>query len=592
MTPRIRDTRQALLNGATELRRDLASYRLFPANDLVGGHIERGYDALARALAAHRTVTIDGFAGVRWAALREGLDRALRRRGVSARWTDVAEALVDAQRLAALAATALFPGDPLFGKIHEGPLDGFFDAATLRAMRPDDGALHILYGSGAALAGWPGLLAYVDVPKNEIQYRARAGSIANLGLAEPLAPKEAYRRFYYLDWPTLTRHRAAIAARIDLFVDSQDDLAPSMAPGPVVRDSLARLGRGVFRPRPWFESGAWGGQWLKRHIADIARDSVNYAWSFEMITPENGIVLGDGADVLEVSFDLLMQLAAPDILGEHAAAYGSFFPVRINFLDTMEGGNLSVQCHPSAAAIRAEFGEPIAQDETYYILECEPGALVYLGLQDHAEVAAFRAALEASAASARAVGIDDYVASQPSEQGALFLIPHGAVHSAGRGNLVLEISSTPYIYTFKMYDWMRADLDGKLRPLNIARAFASLDSRYRGAYARDHLRARPQVVAQGEDWRRVHLPTHAQHAHDVARLELRGVADVATEGSFLACNVAEGGPVQVTAGGIAQTYNRLETFCVAAAAGSARFLNLGDGEAHVMLAYLKPGASS
>ncbi len=577
----IRVTSQTLLNDATDLGRDLPSYRLFPVNDLIGGAVTRGYDAFADALMAHPVVTIDGFSGVRWAVLRAGLDAALRRRGVTARWTDVAEALGDVE---ALAATVLFPGDPLFGKLYAESLGAFFEPSRLGAMRPAGGACDILYGSGAALAGWPGLLVHVEVPKNEIQYRTRAGSVANLGLAAPLPAKEAYRRCYYLDWPALTRHRAAIAPRVDLFVDAQDDAAPSLADAAAVRNSLTRLGRGVVRPRPWFESGAWGGQWLKRHVAGVARDVVNYAWSFEMITPENGVVLGDGGDVLEVSFDLLMALAAPDILGDCAARYGTFFPVRINLLDTIEGGNLSVQCHPSADTIAREFGEPMAQDETYYILEREHGARVYLGLQEGVDVADFRAALQAGGA----VDIDAYVGSFAAEPGDLFLIPHGAAHSAGRGCLVLEISSTPYLYTFKMYDWTRADLDGRARPLNIERAFGSLDARFAGAYARDHLRARPIVVAEGDGWRRVHLPTHAAHAHDVTRLELRGTAEVATDRSFLACNVTEGGPVRVEAGGVTQTFNRLETFCIAAAAGSARLTNLGAGEAHIILAGMKP----
>jgi len=580
----VRATSQALLNAATDLGRDLPSYRLFPVNDLVGGGVARGYDAFADALATHPVVTIDGFSGVRWEVMRAGLDAALRQRDVTARWVDVADALGDVE---ALAATVLFPGDPLFGRLYEGGLDAFFDTARLRTLQPAGGSMNIIYGCGAALAGWPGFLVHADVPKNEIQYRARAGSVANLGLASALSAKEAYRRCYYLDWPALTRHRAAIAQRVGLFVDAQDDAAPSLAEGAAVRDSLMRLGRSVIRPRPWFESGAWGGQWLKRHVAGVAQDVVNYAWSFEMITPENGVLLGDGADVLEVSFDLLMALAAPDILGDYANRYGTFFPVRINLLDTIEGGNLSVQCHPSTNTIAREFGEPVAQDETYYILEREPGARVYLGLREGADVAAFRALLQAGGE----VDIDAYVGSFAAEPGDLFLIPHGAVHSAGRGCLVLEISSTPYLYTFKMYDWMRADLDGHPRPLNIERAFGSLNPQFAGAYARDHLRARANMIAAGDGWRRVHLPTHAAHAHDVTRLELRGTAEVATGGSFLACNVAKGGPVRVEAGGVMQICNRLETFCIAAAAESARLTNLGAGEAHVMLAAMKPEAA-
>ena len=81
--------------------------------------------------------------------------------------------------------------DPIFGFRTALSLSDFFDHETLSGMKPtDDGTLDILYGCGAALAGWDGLLIYLDIPKNEIQFRARAGSICNLGKREPEAPKK------------------------------------------------------------------------------------------------------------------------------------------------------------------------------------------------------------------------------------------------------------------------------------------------------------------------------------------------------------------------------------------------------------------
>ena len=188
MTSLARETNQQLLSGQTELHPERASYRLFPVNELQGGSIERGYDGLAQALAPHCVITLDGFAGVRWKAIRDGLDAAWCRSGISVRWTDVADAWLDDVNLVALAQTTLFADDPLFGKLYEGPLLAFFNRARLAAMQPVGATVEILYGCGAALAEWPGLLAYVDVPKNEIQYRARAGSVTNLGLDQALPP--------------------------------------------------------------------------------------------------------------------------------------------------------------------------------------------------------------------------------------------------------------------------------------------------------------------------------------------------------------------------------------------------------------------
>lgn len=562
-------------------------YDVYPGFPIGSGKIELGYDALAAKLSG--LVTIDGYGGVQWANLREQLDAAFKRRNIHAVWHDVTQALKPEAEIDALCAPFLGGDDPLFGTRFTGQLADFFDAVKLQAITPDSAAdVNIIYGCGAALAGWDGTLVYVDVPKNEIQFRSRAGSVTNLGKQQPTDAKTMYKRFYFVDWVALNRHKADLLARIDWMVDEQRPDEPAVMGGADLREALGLMSRSYFRVRPWFEPGPWGGQWIKKHIPQLPQDAPNYAWSFELIVPENGLAFESDGTLLEVSFDCLMFYDHEAVLGDCAPRFGYEFPIRFDFLDTFDGGNLSVQCHPRPEYARQHFGENFTQDETYYILDCEPGAQVYLGFCDDIDPAEFRAALERSYQDAVPVDVERFVQTVPANKHDLFLIPNGTIHCSGVNNMVLEISATPYIFTFKMYDWMRLDLDGRPRPLNIARAFDNLYFERKGQRVRDELISKPVVIDAGEGWQVVHLPTHAEHFYDVHRLEFKHSIDVETNGSCQIMSLVEGQSVILESGGLRQRFNYAETFVVPAAAGRFRLINEGAEPVKVVKSFVKP----
>jgi mannose-6-phosphate isomerase class I len=553
------------------------------------GEIAVGFDALAAAIAPHGVVILDGYGGVLWGQLRSGLDVALRNLGLEPQWVDISYALRRPEQIEPLVAPFLGGDDPVFGTRFPGGLDAFFDAARLASLQPRaDGGMTILYGTGSALAGWAGLLVWVDVPKNEIQFRSRAGSVTNLGAAAPDDPKRMYKRFYFVDWPALNRHKQTLLSHIDLMVDGQRPAEPVFMRGDDLRRALTAMGHNYFRVRPWFEPGAWGGQWIKQRIAGVNPDVPNYAWSFELITPENGLMLESDGALLEVSFDTLMYHDAEAVLGHGVARFGVEFPIRYDFLDTVDGGNLSVQCHPRPEYAQRHFGESFTQDEAYYILDAAPGARVYLGFQEGVDPVAFRRTLEHSAVTGEPVEIDRFVNSLPSCAHDLFLIPSGTIHGSGAGNLVLEISATPYIFTFKMYDWVRLDLDGKPRPLNIARAFDNLIFERQGSRVAAELVAHPVVLAEGPGWRLEHLPTHPEHFYDVQRYTFEDSVRIETGGSPHVLSLVRGTAVALeTAEGHTQQFSYVETFVVPAAAARYTLTNLGDGPAVVVVTYLK-----
>jgi mannose-6-phosphate isomerase class I len=582
----LRSTKQFLIPAKKEtaLSHQYDIYPTFKINQ----QIYNGFESLAVWIAAQKTnITIDGYSGVYWDIFLDGLNAEFIKKGIHVNWVNINEALKPENVINEIIAPAMGGDDPLFGKIYEGDLSDFFDAGKLTSLQPIDGSVNIIYGCGAALAGWQTPLIYIDVPKNEIQFRSRANEITNLGDTHPTDPKVQYKRFYFVEWPILNKHKKQLIPVIDVIVDEQRINEITWTTGHTLRDALKIMAQNMFRARPWFEPGVWGGEWIKEHIKGLNNDVVNYAWSFELIAPENGIILQNGSEMLEVSLDTLFLYNNKAILGNAAERFGDAFPIRFDFLDTYNGGNLSLQCHPTVAYTKANFGENFTQDETYYILDAEPGAEVYLGFQENINKQEFKVVLENSFKNNEPVEVGDYVQILPAKKHDLFLIPNGTVHCSGKNNMVLEISATPYIFTFKMYDWLRPDLSGNPRTLNIDRAFENLNFERKGKVVTDTLISRQTIIKQGDDWQIINLTTHPDHFYAVERIEFDTTIEEFTHNQCHVLSLVEGESITVTTNDMEQVINYAETFIIPADAISYTITNQGNNRAKVIKAFVK-----
>jgi mannose-6-phosphate isomerase class I len=564
-------------------------YDIYPSFKLDDNQIFLGFKSLAEVILKHKIVIIDGYTGVFFDQFRQNLEDCLRSLGKKPSWKSTSDFLKHPDIIEEMISPFTGTDDPVFGKRTSLKLEDFFYLHRLKELKPDPQAdLNLIIGPGATLAGWNGLLVYLDVPKNEIQFRSRAGSTKNLGALAPVDPKEMYKRFYFVDWIVLNKHKRTVLNMVDLIVDTQRPDCPFWMSGELLRHSLSVLTRNVIRVRPWFEPGAWGGSWIKEHIPGLNNDVPNYAWSFELITPENGLLFESSGRMLEISFDWLMYQDAKSVLGDCYSRFGTDFPIRFDFLDTFNGGNLSIQCHPRPEYIKKTFGEEYPQEETYYILDTKDNAVVYLGFQDDIVPSDFREVLEESMKYSKPVDIEKYIQKHPASKHDLFLIPDGTIHGSGKNNLVLEISSTPYIFTFKMYDWLRADLDGNPRPLNIDRGMDNLFFDRKGSYVKEKLISKPVLVDEGKDWKLYHLPTHETHLYDIHRYHFKKTIEVKTENKFHVLSLVEGNTIVVeTANGFSQRFNYAETFVIPAAAKSYRIINESPSEAIIVKAFVK-----
>ncbi|MEU5627376.1 class I mannose-6-phosphate isomerase [Streptomyces tendae] len=562
------------------------SYDLHPSYEPVDGRVVAGWAAAVADLPPGPLVlAVDGPSALDWAALADGLVTALRAAGREATPSDVSRHYGPAAH-ERIAARPVHADDSFFTPLSEARVEDLFDAVP-RIEPPAGNTVVVVFGPGASLCG-PDVLWYADLPKRYAEAAVAKGELpVGVNLGRPGEPGEPVRLFY-TDWPVLDRHRDTIAAGVARWVDVQDPRSPASVSGDVLRATFAHLAKGPVRTRPYFNSTPWGGQWAKRELGFTPRAG-NTALGYELIAPEAGVLVGErgGAEV-EVPFQLLCVWHPEDMLGEPVhRRFGTSFPIRFDYLDTMEGGNLSLHLHPREQYMREVFGWPYTQHETYYVMASEEGAQVLLGLTEEADAATMRRQVEDAIVHGTPMPVEDHVQSHPATVGRLFLIPAGTPHASGAGNLVLEVSATPYLYSLRFYDWLRKDAAGRSRPLPYEHGFANLDTTRRGDDVTKELIQQPRTLRAGEGWREEVLGALPEMFYAVHRLVVAPDVDVPNETGdrFHLLNVAAGaGAVIETHDGRSHFLAFAETITVPAATGSYRIRAVGPDDVQVVKA--------
>lgn len=464
--------------------------------------------------------------------------------------------------------------DRIFGALSCLTLDEFFDTTRLTVARTlveqTQEGLVLIYGVGAGLVASDGLFVYADLARWEIQLRYRNG-LGNWGAGNP---KEdffrKYKRGYFVEWRAADRHKFDLFDRVDFFLDTNRARQPKLIAGEAVRQGLRHAATRPFRVVPFFDPAPWGGQWMK-NVCDLDRSVKNYGWCFDCVPEENSLLLGFGAERIELPSLNLVEREPVPLLGDAVhARFGREFPIRFDFLDTMGGGNLSFQVHPLTEYIQRHFGMHYTQDESYYILDAAPSATVYLGLCDGVDPQAMMRDLELAQNGGPLFPAEKYVNQWPAKKHDHFLIPAGTCHCSGADSMVLEISATPYIFTFKMWDWGRLGLDGKPRPIHLRHGAANIQWERTTKWVRENLINKIEPVACGDGWREERTGLHRREFIETRRHWFAKPVSHDTLGGVNVLNLVEGEEAVVESPDCAfQPFvvHYAETFIVPAAVG-------------------------
>ena len=432
----------------------------------------------------------------------------------------------------------------------------------------------LVYGVGATLVCGGDVLVYADITRWELQLRFRRGA-DNWRTAQHGLPKlSKYKRGYFAEWRWGDKVKKRCLPHLDFYLDTTRQGDPALLPGDAYRAALAALARRPLRMAPYYDPGVWGGDWMQRTFA-LPDNGSNYAWSFDGVPEENSLLLGFGEVVVETPAINLVFAQPRALLGERVhARFGTEFPIRFDMLDTIHGQNLSLQVHPLTEYIQDTFNMRYTQDESYYILDTEGEAgAVWLGVKPGVDPGEMAAALRAAQAGGEPFDAAKYCNCFPVQKHDHVLIPAGTVHGSGAGTMVLEISATPYIFTFKLWDWGRVDLDGKPRPIHIDHGLANIQWDRDTAFCQQHLLHQDKTVADGPAGSVVRTGLAEREFLDTFRLTTATALDIPRDGSVHMLNLVEGDEARITSpsGAFAPfTVRYAQTFILPEAAGPYR----------------------
>jgi len=441
--------------------------------------------------------------------------------------------------------------DRIFGYMTRLNIDAFFDPQKVTGAQTLINSLKkgtvLIIGTGAALiAKSYDLLIYADMARWEIQLRMRKHLVSNIGVNNKNTDwTSQYKQGYFVDWRICDRLKKKLMHKWDFVLDTNNDKDPKIISGKAVLEGLKTCLNRPFSVVPFFDPGVWGGQWM-REKCNLDKSAENYAWCFNCVPEENSLLLKFGDEIIEIPSINLVFFDPRKLLGDIVhARFGDEFPIRFDFLDTMEGGNLSLQVHPLTEYIQEKFGLHYTQDESYYMLDAKPGAVVYLGLKEGVNPDEMISDLENAQKEGISFNVDKHVQVWPIKKHDHFLIPAGTIHCSGKNSMVLEISATPYIFTFKLWDWGRLGMDGKPRPINIDHGKNVIQWDRTTKWTKDNLINHIIKIDEGDGWVEESTGLHEREFIETRRHWFSKQVIHNTNGNLNVINLIEGDEIIV-----------------------------------------------
>lgn len=485
----------------------------------------------------------------------------------------------------------------LYGKVYKGGYQGLMDEARTEAFKKavpasrQAGKISVVYGYGSLIPELRELYdvkVFFDLTPMKSMLRIRRGEYSNLGKERPGIINRTIRRCYYCDFECAVRNRHELWENNvpDWYVLDNDPQNLQLMPFGTFSDICAQLVKYPFRAKPCYLEGVWGGSYMKK-LRKLPEEMRNAAWVFDFIPMEVSVVVEAGDEKLDINYCSFVHKEGVNLMGEDCVKkFEGYFPIRFNWDDSYHStGNMSIQCHSGGEYNVKNYNEFGRQDESYYVVVTGHDAKTFIGFRDDADIPQFFRDIEAADTEHKPCDYMKYVSYEESKPGLQVMLPAGTIHSSGRNQVILEIGSlTIGSYTYKMYDYLRLDFDGKQRPIHtrLGEENVRQDRRYSVIHdpeSPEYIVQKPRLAASGEGWEEYILGENPQVYFSLRRLEFEKKCEQDTGGKlFHVLTLVDGDAVRVRSVRHPERYFDLQFMdivCVPADMGRYVIENLG-----------------
>ncbi len=221
-----------------------------------------------------------------------------------------------------------------------------------------------------------------------------------------------------------------------------------------------------------YKEKIWGGQKIKTILGKDYGDLPNCGETWEISGVKSNISIVENGALKGTNLRELLDNYKYKLVGESVyKKFGNEFPLLVKFIDAND--DLSIQVHPDDELAKTRH-DSNGKTEMWYIFQADEGAKLITGFNRPLDKTSYLKYFEEGK-------LLDILNVEEVKSDEVYFLPAGRVHTIGKGLLLAEIQQTSDI-TYRIYDFDRPGLDGKMRELHVEKALDAIDYNFYDQY--------------------------------------------------------------------------------------------------------------